>query len=270
VKKNINWFFSLLVCGSLLCGCVEKKNSGQDSLMKIKKKGVIVVGLDDQFPPMGFRNKSGEIVGFDIDLARVAAKKLGVKVEFKPVAWDGIVFSLKNGDVDLIWNGLTITPGRKKAIAMTNSYLADKQIIMVKSNSNIQNLTDLKGCVVGIQLGSSSANALKKNKILVNSLKKVRLYDNNTQALMDLAAGRINSVVIDEVVGRYYIKKRPGDYRVLRRSLKSENFGIGLCKGDKKLLTRLNEIMTQIRKEGIESRISKKWFGVDLAKSEEL
>ncbi len=266
MKRIVFCLFSVLISATLLSGCLKKKDSNQSALQRIKDKGVIVVGLDDQFPPMGFRDRNGKIVGFDIDLAKAAAKQLGVKVKFKAVSWDGIIFSLKNGDIDLIWNGLTITPARKKAIAITNPYLSDKQIIVVNKDSKIENQSDLKGKIIGLQLGSSSANALDNYKKLKDSLKKTRLYDTNTQALMDLSAGRINAVVIDEVVGRYYINKRPGVYRVLAASIAREQFGVGLRKGDTELYSRLNEILAQMRKDGTEEKISKKWFGVNLLK----
>jgi ABC-type amino acid transport substrate-binding protein len=121
---------------------VVKDNGGQSSnasidgdLNGIKQKGKLVVGLDDSFPPMGFRDEKGEIVGFDIDLAKEAAKRLGVQVEFKPVDWDGVLLSLKNKDIDVIWNGLTITEERKKQITFSNVYLKNRQIIVVKKSS---------------------------------------------------------------------------------------------------------------------------------------
>ncbi len=112
-KKNI--LFSILIMGLIfmLTGCGNKSKE-DTSLKDIKDKGEFVVGLDDSFPPMGFKNDKGEIVGFDIDLAKEVAKKMGVKVVFKPVQWDGVVLSLNNKDIDVIWNGLTITEKKKR------------------------------------------------------------------------------------------------------------------------------------------------------------
>ncbi|HBM81767.1 MAG TPA: amino acid ABC transporter substrate-binding protein, partial [Clostridiaceae bacterium] len=140
-----------------------KSAQGANTLNGIKEKGKFIVGLDDSFPPMGFRDGNGDIVGFDIDLAKEAAKRLGVKVEFKPVDWDGVVLSLKNKDIDVIWNGLTITDERKKEIDFSRVYLKNRQIIVVKNGSSIKSKGDLKGKVVGLQMGSSSENALKND-----------------------------------------------------------------------------------------------------------
>jgi polar amino acid transport system substrate-binding protein len=113
IKKIITVFITLFIISSLFIGC-GAKDTAADSLEEIKKKGEFVVGLDDSFPPMGFRDENGEIVGFDIDLAKEAAKRMGVKVVFKPVDWDGVLMSLNNKDIDVIWNGLSINEERKK------------------------------------------------------------------------------------------------------------------------------------------------------------
>ncbi len=121
----------------MLTGC-DNKSKEDTSLKDIKAKGEFVVGLDDSFPPMGFKNDKGEIVGFDIDLAKEVAKKMGVKVVFKPVQWDGVVLSLNNKDIDVIWNGLTITEKRKEQINFSKPYVENKQIIVVNNDSNIK------------------------------------------------------------------------------------------------------------------------------------
>ncbi len=142
-KKNI--LFSILIMGLIfmLTGCGNKSKE-DTSLKDIKDKGEFVVGLDDSFPPMGFKNDKGEIVGFDIDLAKEVAKKMGVKVVFKPVQWDGVVLSLNNKDIDVIWNGLTITEKRKEQINFSKPYVENKQIIVVNNDSNIKSKKGFK------------------------------------------------------------------------------------------------------------------------------
>lgn len=184
--------------------------AGDNSLDKIREKGKFVVGLDDTFAPMGFRDEEGNLVGFDIDLARVTAERMGVEVEFKPVDWDGVILSLRSGMIDVIWNGLTITEERAKQINFTDPYMNNRQVIVVQMNSPIQTKADLAGKVVGLQMGSSSVNALYSDPELVQSLKDIRQYATNAEALMDLQIGRLDAVVVDEMHGRYYyISKNP-------------------------------------------------------------
>jgi len=249
----------LLVLVSLFFafGCKEDK----DGWKKIKKSGVIVVGLDDNFPPMGFRGENGEIVGFDIDLAKAAAAKLGLKAEFKPVDWDGIVMSLNKGDIDVIWNGLTITTERKERIAFSPAYMANRQIVVVQAGSAIEKLEHLQDKVVGLQLGSSSQKALQGNSHVQSIIKNVRKYSNNTEALMDLAAGRIDAVVVDEIVGRYYIAKKPDMYVVLSENLGQEEYGVGMRKLDEKFVKALSDAIQELKQDGIADEISQKWFG---------
>lgn len=260
MKKFILLFISVFILGLLLVGCGSKETA-VDSLEEIKNKGEFVVGLDDSFPPMGFRNQNGEIVGFDIDLAKEAAKKMGVNVVFKPVDWDGVLLSLKNKDIDVIWNGLTITEKRKEQIGFTQGYLKNGQIIVVKEQSNIESKKGLAEKVVGVQMGSSSEEALNNDKETTDSLKEVKKYPNNTDALLDLKAGRLDAVVVDEIVGRYYIAKKPGEYKVLKDNFGDEEYGVGYRKADESFGQALNKALDEMKADGTADEISKKWFG---------
>ncbi len=262
--KAFAFITALLSTAMIMTAC---KKAESDKTETIKKRGYFIVGLDDQFPPMGFRDsKTNEIVGFDIDLARETAKRMGLKLQLKPVEWDSIILSLNKGDIDLIWNGLTITEERQKRIAFSPAYLDNHQIVVVKTDSKVQSLKDLSGKVVGLQLGSSSEKALDRNKSFSQSLKELRKFDNNTMALMDLGAGRIDAVVVDEIVGRYYLSKKPGTYRVLKENLGSELYGIGMRQGDVKFQNMISDAMNAIKNDGTGRAISKKWFNEDILK----
>src|SRR6056297_3012280 len=164
MKKSISLLVLLvLLSGASVfgAGAQEVQTEGEDnSLDYILDNGEFVLGLDDSFPPMGFRDDNGEIVGFDIDLAKEVAERMGVELVVKPVDWDGIALSLKNGDIDVIWNGLTITDERKETMGFTKPYLNNRQIIIVRVDSDIATKADIEGKVVGVQLGSSSDIAL--------------------------------------------------------------------------------------------------------------
>ena len=265
--KKVLFSLAAFAAVTVLLPCCGAKSGADKSLEQIKAKGVFVVGLDDAFPPMGFREKgSNEIVGFDIDLAKKAAEKLGVKVEFKPVAWDGIILSLNKGDIDVIWNGLTITPEREKQIAFSRPYLDNRQIIVVKTASKVQAKADLKGKTVGLQLGSSSENALKADVETSKIVKDVKKYSDNQLALLDLEAGRVDAVIIDEIVGRYNIAKKPGVYRVLADNCGTELYGVGLRKNDASFTAALDKALDEMKKDGSADAISKKWFGESIIK----
>ena len=243
-----------------------QSDTASTDLDAIRDRGVLVVGLDDSFPPMGFRDTSNEIVGFDIDLAKEAAKRLGVEVEFRPVDWDGVILSLNKGDIDLVWNGMSITESRQEKINFSKPYLDNRQIVILPADSTVSTKTDLEGKVVGLQMGSSSEVALGNDAATEASLKEIKKYSNNVEALLDLAAGRTDAVVVDEIVGRYYIAKKPGMYKVMNDDFGSETYGVGIRKNDVKLKAELDKVLDQMKADGAADRISKEWFGAAIVK----
>jgi len=228
----------------------------------------VVVGLDDNFPPMGFRDASNQIVGFDIDMAKEASKRLGIEVEFKPIDWSAKEAELNGKRVDVLWNGLTITEERKKNISFTAPYMANHQIIIVGTASPIKVKNDLAGKTVGAQDGSSATDAIAKDPVAaqIKDVKEEKELGNNAPALMDLAAGRLDAIVVDEVVGRYLISKRAGEYRVLEENFGTEDYGVGVRKDDTELLGKLDKTLESMKQDGTAGRIATQWFGANIIK----
>lgn len=253
-KKLFAVGMSVALAAVMLAGCSSNESTADH-------QGKIIIGLDDNFPPMGFHNKSGELVGFDIDLAKATAKKLGREVEFKPIEWSAKEAELTSGRVDALWNGLSVTPEREKNITFTQPYMKDEQIIVVLRNSPIKTKADLAGKVVGVQDGSTSLIALEKDKPVYDSIKEVKKYADNVTALMDEKDNRIDALVVDSVVGRYYIKSMPEVYRILDQNFGVEYYAVGLKKGNVELQKELNKAFDELRKDGTMAEISKKWFG---------
>ncbi len=254
MKKIVGIMMVVLLAGLMLAGC----GGGA------KKK--VVVGLDDNFPPMGFRDEKNEIVGFDVEMAKEAGKRMGVELEFKPIDWNSKEAELNGKRVDMLWNGLTITEKRKENIAFTSPYMENRQIIVVAANSAIKTKADLAGKVVGTQEGSSSVEAIEKDAQALKSFRELKKYGDNVAALMDLKVGRVEAVVVDEVVGRYYIAKKPGEYIVLNDNFGSEEYGVGMRKDDKDLQEKLQKTLSEMKKDGTAAAISKKWFGAEIVK----
>lgn len=244
---------------ALISGCGSDDKSAAQ-----KMPDKIVIGLDDNFPPMGFRNEAGELVGFDIDLAKEASKRLGVPVEFKPIDWDSKEAALQSKQVDMLWNGLTITEDRAKKIAYSKPYMNNAQLLVVRADSPITDRAGLAGKVVGTQDGSSSIDALDKNTEFKNSLQEVKKYGDFVVAFMDLELGRIDGVLVDSVVGRYYMAKKPGQFKVIDDKMGDEQFGVGLRKEDTLLLDKLNGVLKDMSDDGTLTKLSQKWFNEDI------
>ncbi len=257
----------MMLCLSLvLCAPAPAQNlqagDADRSFETIKAKGTIVMGLDAAFPPMGFREKGGsEIVGFDIDLAREAARRLGLTVTPKAVPWNRIIPALNGGDVDVIWSGLSMVPERRQQMIFSKPYLESRQALVVGKGSKVRGKADLAGKKVGHQFGSSSERALRADPATVNTLKEISAYPNNQRALADLAAGRIDAVVMDEVAVRYIISHEQRAFVILTDNFGPEQYGVGFRKGDIAFRDAVDKVLDEMKKDGTVDRIAKKWFG---------
>lgn len=245
----------------------ETKAPADNSWNDIKAKGSFTVGLDDAFAPMGFRDEKNNIVGFDVDMAKEAAKRLGIDVKFQPINWDTKVAELNGGNIDCIWNGLTITDELQKQIQFTAPYMSDHQIIVVTADAKIKSKADLAGKKIGIQAGSSAISAVQADKATYEKIKNDMLeFKDNQLALNDLKGGGVQAVVVDEVVGRYTMSKDPKSYKVLSDNFGTEDFGVGLRMKDKAFKDQLEKVLNDMKADGAAAKISKKWFGEDIIK----
>lgn len=262
IRKKINKILIPVLSIMLLLGtaaCSKDAASGKASSEKVDK---IVIGLDDSFPPMEFRDSSNNLIGFDIDVANEISKRLNIKFEFMPTEWSGVIQSLNSKRFDIILSALSVTPDREKEIAFSKPYILEKQIVVVrKAETSINSPEDLKGKTVGVQMGSTSEEAMKD---LEKDMKEVKKYDKNTDALQDLAIGRTDAVVVDELVGRYYIKEQGDKYKILSKELTKEPIAVGFRKADNDLKDKFDKVLDEMRKDGTMEKISKKWFGEDI------
>jgi polar amino acid transport system substrate-binding protein len=265
MKKSVSLLMIAMLAGALLSGCGKKDEVTASKAAQVPVVA-IVVGLDDNFPPMGFRDEKNTLVGFDIDLAKEAGKRLGVEVKFKPIDWNAKEAELNGKRVDVLWNGLTITEARKEKILFTSPYLENHQIIVVLDKSPVKTKAELKGKVVGVQDGSSAIEAIQKDAATAKSIKDLKKFGDNVTALMDLSAGRLDALVVDEVVGRYYTAKKPGEYRVLDENFGTEDYGVGTRKEDADLMGKIQKAMNDMKKDGSAATISTQWFGKDIIK----
>ncbi len=263
--KKFNLVFAAMLLSAALFGCVKKgASNGDDSLSDLKSRGVFVLGLDDSFPPMGFRNENNEIVGFDIDLAKEVAKRLDVKFRAQPIDWDAKEQELNTGKIDCIWNGLTITEDRKASLAFTKPYLDNKQVVVVRSDSGFKKLSDLAGKKIALQSGSSAEDAVNDNPSFKESVKEIVRLEQNLMALNDLAIGGVDGVVMDSIVAEYSIKRSSMPLVLLDEPLASEEYGVAFRKGDVKLAKEVQRILEEMAADGSVERISSAWFGSDI------
>lgn len=275
MKKKIGILLILtLLLGAFAIGCGGQSEDPNDvgddvdqdlSLANIQDKGVLVLGCDDGFPPMGFRDKSGNIVGFDIDLAEAVAEKLGVELEVKAINWDTKEMELNNGGIDVIWNGFTITSLRDQEVEFTKPYLNNEIMLAVRADSSIMTKEDLAGKVLGYQVESSADVAVKGDSEFNDSLGDSFEYDDYQDALLDLTkSSRIDAVAVDKVLIEYVAAQEPGKIRILGEALGTEYMGIGCAKGSVELRKAIDNALDELQEDGTIKTISNEWFGINV------
>lgn len=250
---------------ALCLAAVQTTALADDSLQAVKARGKLVLGLDDSFPPMGYRNEDNQIVGYDIDVAREVAKRLGVQLAPQPIDWNAKEQELNTGKIDCIWNGFTITEERSRAMLFSKPYLRNAQVVVVKKGSPYTTLASLKGKKVGLQAGSSAADALAGAKDFQASLKEVVEFKDNLTALMDLQAKGVDAVVMDLILANDNIKRSGKPYEVLKETLAPEVFGVGFRKGDASLRDAVQGALEAMARDGTLARITTTWFGSDIS-----
>ena len=230
MKKLLLLAMTMLMAVMLVAGC------GSDGPKKM------VVGLDDNFAPMGFRNEKNEIVGYDIDMAREACKRAGLEVEFKPIDWASKEAEMKGKRIDA----------------------KNAQLIVVPANSSINKIADLAGKVVAVQDDSTGSYIIDGNDEMRNSLKEYRKYPDFAAVYMDIDSGRVEAAVVDAVLARYYDSKNPGKYRILEENLGDEVVAVAFRKDDKDYAPLIDKALDEMKKDGTAKKISEQWFNADL------
>lgn len=266
--KKVTVLMILVVALSLVFSGCSKKDEVVDAWSKIEDRGTIIVGLDDTFVPMGFRDNNGNLTGFDVELAIEAVKRMGLEVKFQPIDWNLKEKELESGNIDLIWNGYSINEERKQKVNFTKPYLDNRQVIVVLTESDINTKKGLKGRIVSTQNSSSSLAAIEDEGAIADFKNgEAILFDTYNEAFMDLEAGRVEAVVADEILARYYIAERGEEkYRVLEDDFGDEEYGVGMRLGDRTLLEKLNKALDEIKNDKTAEAISEKWFGENIVK----
>ena len=257
-KKIAAFGLAAVMTAALVTGCggqqAAKDGAGSGD------KGKIIVGLDDNFPPMGF--------GFDVDLAKEASKRLGREVEFKAIDWSSKEAELKSGRVNVLWNGLDITEKRKENMLFSEPYMDNRQIIFVKKGrTDIKDEQSLAGKAIGTQSASTAEEYLDKTDFYKKDVKEVKKYADFVSAFMDLENGRIDAVIGDEIVGRYYMSKHPDSIEAVDVAIGPvSTFGIAFAKDNQQLRDEVQKVLDEMKADGTMAKISEKWFGKDITK----
>ena len=273
--RKFKFVITLIVMVLVITGCASggKEKPRKDNWNDFQTDKKVVIGFDNTFVPMGFQDKSGKDVGFDIDLANAVFENYGIKVQWQAINWDLKETELKNGNIDLIWNGYSKTDERESIVQFTKQYMVNEQVIVVKKSKNIKAISDLKDKVLGAQNGSSGYDTFNSSpEVLKNIVKNndATQYESFNEALIDLENDRIDALLIDKVYANYYLKQQNklDDFNILNAGFESEAFAVGARKADITLVNKINEAFHELYREGMFQKIANKWFGEDVATEE--
>lgn len=225
--------------------------------------GTLIVGFDQDFPPMGFVGDDGEYTGFDLELAQEVAKRLGLEYKAQPIAWDSKDMELESGNIDCIWNGFTMT-GREDDYTWTEPYMANQQVFVVANDSDISSQADLAGKIVEVQADSSAEAALKEAPELTATFKELLTTADYNTAFMDLEQGAVDAIAMDVIVAGYQIQQRNADFKILDDSLSEEEYGVGFKKGNTGLRDKVQNTLEEMAEDGTLQEVSEKWFSKDV------
>jgi polar amino acid transport system substrate-binding protein len=225
------------------------------SNVKTLKAGVLTVGSDCTWAPMEFK-EGDKIVGFDVDITKAIAEKLGIKLDYQNTAWDGMFPAVAAHKFDMVISSITITDDRKKEMDFSDPYYNADQSAIIKKDAGIDSAEKLNGKKIGVQIGTTGEIEAKK----ITSAT-IQTYDDIIMAFEDLQAGRVDAIICDSPVGDYYTVKNPG-FVIGFKIVTNEFYGMGFAKDTPDLVKAVNTALAAIKEDGTYKTIFETWFGV--------
>ena len=258
-KRLVLLLVTAMAATTVLAGCGSKDSGSSDNGKKSSKEAKIendddtlIVGFDASFPPYGYKDDSGEYVGFDLDLAQEVCDRNNWKLVKQPIDWDSKDAELNSGTIDCIWNGFTMN-GREDDYTWSDPYIDNKQVVVVRSDSGIDDFAGLKGKHVEVQTDSSALAALEGDqKDLAATFADLNQVAEYNTAFMDLESGASDAIAMDIGVANYQVnsRKNPDDYKILDKEISSEQYAVGFKKGNTELKDKVQKTLDEMAEDG--------------------
>lgn len=265
MKKLLTTLLILSLITVLFSAC-KKEETQEDLYGNSAVSTTLRVGLDDTYKPMEYIDDNGNLVGFDVDFAKLLGEELGMDVEFVSTAWDGIFLALDAKKFDVMISSVSITSERQENYDISTPYLSNGQVIVVPADAaDVATIEDLAGLNVGVQIDTTSDNSAKEVNKTVDF--ELNAYDGIDETFMDLKAGRLNAIVVDSMVALEYNKTNPGLFKITTAKLSNEPIAVYFKKGENsELLEKVNTAIKNLQDSGKLSELSNTWFGIDYTK----
>ena len=251
MKRIITILVAITVFAVLVSGCAKKSANAVD---QIKENGKIIVYCNANFPPYEYI-QGADVVGVDIEIGKAIAEKLGVELEIKNTAFDGIVAAIASGKGDISISGMTITEDRKKEVDFSKPYINSVQYLIVKNESTLEKVEDLAGKKVAAVLGYTGSLILddeigKNEGVLKGKDTVLNNYNSAGDATLALTTGKVDVVIMDEMVAKSIVAKdstlKAVKLTYADGSDTAEEYGVAIKKGKDDLLAIVNEVIDDL------------------------
>ena len=261
MKKVLAVLLSIL----MLSACSAKSNTSDvelNSLEAVKQRGKIIVAMEGTWQPFTYHDENNNLVGFDVEVAKYIADYLGVEVEYVEGEWDGLLMGVESGRYDMLVNGCDVTDERKQTYDFSDAYAYDKVVVMVKEdNDDIKTMEDLKGKTTANTISSTYAQIAERYGATVNGV------DDLIQTIELLKNGRVDATINAEVVYLDYTKTvDDAGVKIACYADDVWEIAIPMKKGSPELVAAVNEAIAAAHADGTLSKLSEKYFGIDITK----
>lgn len=256
----MKWLKSLLVAATVQVLAASAAHAG-GNLDAIKQAGVIKIGTEGTYAPFTYHDASGALVGFDVEIGREIAKRLGVKAEFLEGRWDGLIAGLDANRYDAVINQVGITEERKKKYDFSEPYIASKAVLIVRAdNDSVKDFADLKGKKSAQSLTSNFAKLAEKNGA---ELVGTDGFDQSIQLVLN---GRADATINDSLSFYDFKKHKPNaDVKIAAQEDNADYSGVIVRKGEPELVKAINQALDEIKADGTYKKISETYFGQDVS-----
>ncbi|WP_053367058.1 transporter substrate-binding domain-containing protein [Bacillus sp. FJAT-27245] len=260
MKKSILLFLSAVLLAGVLSACGTKKDDAKTGDGGEDKK-TLIMGTSADYPPFEYieTEKSNEIIGFDVDLAKALASKLGYDVQVKDMDFNGLVQALKSGQADFVLAGMTPTEDRKKNVDFTDIYYTASHMIVTKKDSGIKSLKDLEGKTVGVQLGSIQQGKAEE----IQKEVKIKIEDRNRipDLIQEIKSGRFDAAIIEDTVAKgFFAHEKNLEGFTISDDPEEAGSAIAFPKNSE-LTEKFNKELQKMKENGELDKLVVKWFG---------
>ena len=265
MKRILSFVLISVLCLGIFTGCSQNETQ-KTGWEYIEEKGELIIGLDDTFAPMGFRDENNQLVGFDIDLANAVGEVLGVNIKFQPIDWDGKDFELESKNIDCIWNGMSATPERQEEMALSKKYLHNQISVMAikEKNVTVDTIDELKDKKIVTQQKSAALETMQAHPDYESFKDNVSEFPTYDQCILELRTGRADVMVVDRTLGEYKNQQLDFILDFCGLNFGDDYYAIGFRKEDTDLADKVNSALEELIDNGKAAEISEKWFNENI------